>query len=397
MTGVRPPLSSPAVRFALAAGALVIVVSGLHTLYGLRTGGDLLVYWKGGWSILHGQTLYGAGFAHEAVYRALPFTYTPFAAMLFVPLALVSPGIAMVCWTVLEVGALAVLVVLSFPLLLKHLSGRRKVAAALLLWCVCLVLQPLQDEVVLGQVDVFITLACFADVVVARTRWPRGMLIGVATAVKLTPAVFMVHLAITRQWSALRNAVLSLAACWGLALALLPSATLDYFLRGVMLDTGRVGSPRNPVNQSLSGLVARLALPAHQAIWIALCAVVAVYGLNRARRAHELGHPRTAALLVAMVSLLVSPISWLHHAMWVVPLLGVLLTNGRRTMFAAGVVLAGLLLYAAPTLHGWRSEWYVLAYVLALVALPFEDNGRDSTSTGQHVLWGLPMPRLLAQ
>jgi O-antigen ligase len=98
-----------------------------------------------------------------------------------------------------------------------------------------------------------------------------------------------------------------------------------------------------------------------------------------------------------MVSLLVSPISWLHHAMWVVPLLGVLLTNGRRTMFAAGVVLAGLLLYAAPTLHGWRSEWYVLAYVLALVALPFEDNGRDSTSTGPHVPWGLPIPRLLAQ
>lgn len=364
---------SPVVRQAITVAGIAAVIAGLHTLLALRTGEDFAVYWKGGWSVLHGRSPYAPGFLDGGPFRSLPFTYPPFASLLFAPFALVAPAPAMALWTVGCLCALLLLVRLSFPL--SASTRPRLVCTLVVIWSVCLLLRPVREGLALGQIGILITLACFADVTVARASWPRGALIGLATAVKLTPAVFLVHLALTRQWAALRNGLCTLAGCWGLAFALLPSASISYFFHGVMLDTGRVGAATAAYNQSLNGFIARSGLPEPRWWWLAACLAAAGLGLARARRAHRVGDLRTAAVLVGMVMLLVSPISWLHHAMWVIPLLGLLLTQRRDALLVAGAALVGFLLYVSSTANGWLLDGYLLCYAVSIIALPIASPG----------------------
>jgi alpha-1,2-mannosyltransferase len=370
--------ASAVVRVAGTLAALALLLSGLHTLTGLVTGPDLVVYWKGGWCVLHGQSLYGPGFVHAGVYRPYLFTYTPFAALLFAPLALLQLPWAMAVWTTGEAAALLVIVRLSMGRAASAFPARTRAVVLLLAWSGCLVLVPIQEGVQLGQVDLFVALLAFVDVVAQRPRWPRGVLLGVATAVKLTPGLFLVHLAATRQWRVLANALLTLAVCWGTAALVLPGATADFFFRGVMFDTTRVGDAAKSINQSLHGLVLRLGLPAPGVWWVLLSAAVISYGLARARRAHAAGDRRAEAVLVGLVILLVSPISWLHHAVWVVPMTAVLVTSGRRAFLALGAAFALILLYVTPAQHGITSEAYVLVYLVALVVLPVRPAGQPA-------------------
>ena len=366
------------VRLALLVGCLGLLAQAAVTLLSLPLGDDLVVYWKGGWAVLHGLPLFGEHFtAYAGIDNALVFTYPPFAALLFVPLALVPPEAAMVAWTVASLAALAALAADGFRPWWRGRPGPAVVFVLLAVLAVSFTFQPVSNGLLLGQIGFMLTLLCYADVVVLHGRRPAGVAIGLATAIKLTPGLFLVHFAVTRQWRALRNAVLTIAACWGVAFVALPAATVTYF-RHLMLDTTRMGSVVQPINQSLNATVQRFGLPQPRLWWLLLAAVVTAAGLDRARRAHDLGERRRAAVLVAMAMLLVSPVSWTHHAIWLIPLFGLLLTDRRPGPRLLGVVAV---LLAAPTRQllglpglgdGIMVEGYVLLYLAALVWLPVD-------------------------
>jgi len=125
-------------------------------------------------------------------------------------------------------------------------------------------------------------------------------------------------------------------------------------------------------------------------LWLTLVAVVLVVGMHRARVAHDSGQELVAVTLVGITSLLVSPVSWIDHAVWIVPATGILLGDGRDVWRRAAWISAlGLFVVRLPDwtadgrlpiglgVTGVLENAYLLAYVLLLIFLPVRTPSRD--------------------
>jgi alpha-1,2-mannosyltransferase len=353
---------------------------------------DLQIFRTAGQAALHGYSLYGPGFLQRADFH-LGFTYPPFAAVAMVPLALAPLPVDYAAWTALSVLALGLIVFMSFRPLLDRLPAPATKALAMgALTGLFMLTYPVGRNLDLGQVEIFLTLACLLDVVPARTPWPRGVLVGLAAAVKLTPALFVVYFVVTRQWRAAAVSTATTGVAWVLAAFVFPADSRRYFLDGVAVQMGRFGGVVGPANQSLWGTMHRDLGAAGQATWVVAAIVVAFVGLIRARAADAHGQRLAAATLIGLTSVLISPVSWLHHGIWLVPAAGVLVGRGRSPLrFAAATVVVVLMLAVQPYPHpvipiGQQSwflryvvhESFVLLYLALLAVLPITASGSRS-------------------
>ncbi|TMR12610.1 DUF2029 domain-containing protein [Nonomuraea turkmeniaca] len=302
---------------------------------------DLDVYRTGGQMLLDGRSVYGY---FTPAPQLLPFTYPPIAAMLAVVLAKMSWVTAQWVWTAGIFVALAVTVWLSFREALSGPAVRKYVPWALaLLMVACTYLMPIRDQVRFGQVDIMLVALCLADCMARRPWWPRGFLIGLATAVKLTPGVFLIYLLITRQWRTFFMASFAAAVLTLLPFAVIPQDAGDFWF-SALLDPERLGSNAATTNQSIRGMLIRLYMPEAltSVLWLAIVAAVGWYGFRGARDAYRAGDPLTAVALVGLMAVLLSPVAWIHHLAWVVVVLGAIVGDGRdpvRLRVAAGVWL----------------------------------------------------------
>lgn len=327
MTGAHDARASHR-RALLASGALLAVSLAALGAVWLAAGfptADLRVYRAEGAAVVDGTDLYG----FTVTKWHLPATYPPFAALGFVPLTWLPLPAAQAAVTALNVGLLALLVHLS--LRLAGVAPGRRAPAVLAATAVGLWLEPVFRTMTFGQVNLL--LACLVVWDLARPEGARGkgLLIGIAAGIKLTPAIFAVHLAVTGRLRAACTAAAGFVGTVLLGAAVLPGATVDFFTRR-LFETGRVGKAWIVDNQSLQGLFARLAHEVDPGVfWPAAVAGTAVGGLWLARRAH-LHHDRPlwALLCTAFTALLVCPISWTHHWVWCVPLLVQLAVHARR-------------------------------------------------------------------
>ncbi|GGO77765.1 glycosyltransferase 87 family protein [Nonomuraea cavernae] len=294
---------------------------------------DLDVYRTGGQMILEGRSVYE--FFTPAP-QLLPFTYPPIAAMLAALLAKLSWESAQWVWTVGVYVALGVAVAYSF----RKVLGRHAPWVFAFLMVACAYLMPIRDQVRFGQVDILLVALCLADCVARRPWWPRGFLIGLATAVKLTPGVFLIYLMVTRQWRTFFMAAFTTALLTLLPFAVIPQDAADFWF-SALLDPERLGANAATTNQSIRGMLIRLYLPdaLTTALWLALVALVGWYGFRGAARAKD---PVVAVGLVGLMAVLLSPVAWIHHLAWVVVVLGALVGDGRdpvRLRVATGVWL----------------------------------------------------------
>ncbi|WP_431897133.1 glycosyltransferase 87 family protein [Nonomuraea sp. bgisy101] len=295
---------------------------------------DLDVYRTGGRMVLEGRAVYD--FITPAP-QLLPFTYPPVAALLAVPLAWMSWETAQWVWTAGVFAALAVTVGFAFRQVIRN----PLVFAFLMV--ACAYLMPIRDQVRFGQVDILLVALCLADCAAKRPWWPRGLLIGLATAVKLTPGVFLIYLLVTRQWKTFWMATFSTALFTLMPFAVIPRDSADFWFRA-LLDPERLGANAATTNQSMRGMLIRLYLGegVTTALWLALVAVVGWYGFRFAREALDRGDLMTSVALVGLMAVLLSPVAWIHHLAWVVVVLGALVGNGHdvvRLRVATGVWL----------------------------------------------------------
>ncbi|HEU0127100.1 MAG TPA: glycosyltransferase 87 family protein, partial [Pseudonocardiaceae bacterium] len=245
-----------------------------------------------------------------------------------------------------------------------------------------------------------------ADCLLPRTPWPRGMLVGIATAIKLTPAVFVLFFLAHRQWRPVLVAGASFAAVTAVGFLAAPADSAKYWFGGVLTDPSRIGSPGFASNQSLAGLLHRWLLPApwHTAIWLLAALVVLALGWVAAGRLRARGHDVAALLAVAAAGLLASPVSWSHHYVWVVPALIWGAHQARRSprWWPALMVLAAGALVGPHWLVATREEnlpeWdigeqlignaYVWVCLLALFASAFgrlPPAATDPSGPNQHL------------
>src|SRR3984885_12092080 len=170
---------------------------------------DLNVYRTSGLSVLQGQPLYTVLTPPP---QLLPFTSPPAAALFAVPLALLPWSAAQLAWVPFVYVPLAVVIWYAFAPLLRR-AGRLRPAVFALAFAACAYLFPVRDEMRFGQVDLALLALVVADCAAREPRWPRGALVGMATAIKLVPGIFIVYLWLSGRRRAALTA-LAAAAAW---------------------------------------------------------------------------------------------------------------------------------------------------------------------------------------
>jgi alpha-1,2-mannosyltransferase len=303
----------------------------------------------GGQSVIHGLPLYGA-----LTQAHLPFTYPPVSALFAVPLAVMPWLFDQWIWMLAMCASLVVCIRLAYRPLLTDM-GRYATLAGAALFVLFIYIEPIRDELHFGQVDIILLALCVADCLAEEPRWPRGALIGLATAIKLIPGVFIVYLLITRRPAA-RTAILSALGWTALGFAILPGDSVGYWRHDVF-DLNRVGSSFSTSNQSLYGLMLHVsghsALPL--ALWLGVALLVAAAGFGCAWQVSRGGNEIAAVAIVALLGTLLSPISWIHEYVVIVVAIGAVLGSGRswlRASAAAGTAL----LFTLPIPY-WAADW----------------------------------------
>jgi alpha-1,2-mannosyltransferase len=202
-----------------------------------------------------------------------------------------------------------------------------------------------------GQINALLMALVTVDCLTRAPRWPRGIGVGIAAAVKLTPGIFLLFFLLRRDLRSAARAGLSFAACTAVAFALAPADSLRYWTQ-VAYQPARTGAISYASNQSILGTLARVGLtnPARAWLWLALSLLVAALAVTGMRGALKTGHVTHALLLNAAAGLLISPISWSHHWVWAAPAMLTCLstTSSNRRRPSAFAVLALLTFAIAP-------------------------------------------------
>ena len=331
----------------LAAAAIYFVHFGHAGLGGYRN--DLDVYRTGARVWLDGGDLYGR-LPRLANGTELPFTYPPFAALAFVPLAAVGYGTANWLLTAVTIACVAA-TLWCFAAATAGETGARM--RRLLPWALpaALLLEPVRSTLTYGQINALLMVLVSFDCLTRAPRWPRGIGVGVAAAVKLTPGAFVLFFLLRRDLRSAARAGLAFAACIGIGFALAPQDSLRYWTH-IAYQPARAGGIAYASNQSILGALARLGLadPARTWLWLAVALGAAALAVTGMRRALQTNQVTYALVLNAAAGLLISPISWSHHWVWAAPALFTCLSathpNHRRPR--AFAVLALLTFAIAP-------------------------------------------------
>jgi len=313
----------------------------------------------------------------EVLGRHLSFTYPPLAGLLFWPISRLSPFAGQILWNASNLVALVALIALSIAAARsRRLVGSDWRTALMLLLPVALLLYPVRSDLALGQINIMLILMIVADLTTGLS-WrgrslPHGLLIGLAAAVKLTPLVFIPYLVVSRQWRAATNATLTFVLVTGAMFVLSPSVSWVYFTRDAF-DVKRVGNSLTIGNQALHAAIVRAHLSPSSALFSFIAAVVLCGGMAVAAVAYRRSSRLLAVLVCAATGLLLSPISWLHHYVWIVPAVIWLAVGhdrpaqGRWWAFVAALVFV----VVPPTSAGGSGPlWFVRddAYVVATLA-----------------------------
>ncbi len=367
-----------------------------------------------GW--LSGDGLY----AYRPGVLRLGTAQPPVAAMLLLPLAVLPLPLAGWLLGLAGVAALVLaLIALAGPVARRYAKPRWPAVAVA--GGLALISEPVRATLGYGRLDLLLFGLITADVVAlrrgawARSRaawWPgraasqpprrrhpadllrrawstgawAGVGTGIATALAVSPVLFIGYLALTRQWRAALTALGTTATLVLGGLLIAPGTTAAWF-GTALLQVDRSGPIGAAVNQSLAGVLARLyhfdTIPV--LIWLSFAGLLVAMGLIRARSAHADGDEIAAFTLVGLTSAAIGPVTHTHELIWVLPAVLILLDAAARRRatrrprpghrfpglpHAAGAAVV-YLICAVPA--GWTVGWNgeALILVVLLNALPW--------------------------
>ncbi|HEX3714381.1 MAG TPA: glycosyltransferase 87 family protein [Trebonia sp.] len=352
---------------------------------------DLTVYRDGGLIVRHvgpyydpkdWAPLYGWG-GYSAL--ALKFTYTPFAAIAFAVVSFLPWGVLQAASVTGNLAALVAALWFTFGGL-GYRDRRTRLGAALLAAAATFWLQPVIRTIYLGQVNLVLMAMIMGDLCQpgtradGRPRWWKGALTGVAAGIKLVPLVFVPYLLVTRRFREAAATVAGFAVTVAAGFAVLPHDSSQWWLHGMFLaDGNRTGFMGWAGNQSLRAIITRFAgsVAAGAGPWIVAAVIALALGMTAAYLLDRAGYPVPALLVTALTGLLVSPVSWDHHWVWI----------------ALAVAVTGHYALAAPTRRAARRLWLLAGFMIAAFgAWPdaLWENARTLGNLSLGFLWAQP-------
>jgi Glycosyltransferase family 87 len=320
-------LAGGAIAFAAALGGYLAYLLAHRWLWPLHTV-DLGVYQSGGLIVRHVQPLFDPHLATPLYswpgyhHLHLKFTYPPFAAVTFALISFIPwrllPGLSVAANIALAAAAVWITV--------RALGYRGRVLAGVVLLgsAVALWTEPVIRTIFLGQVNLALLVLILWDLTQPDTRasrWWKGAGVGVAAGIKLVPLIFVAYLLLTRRFRQAGVALAAFAATMAIGWAVVPADSSRWWLHGLFINGGRTGFVGWEGNQSLLGLVTRLSgsVAGAQPAWLAAAALTGAVGLACAALLSRGGHELAGILACGLTGDLVSPVSWDHHWVWVVP------------------------------------------------------------------------------
>jgi hypothetical protein len=355
----------------------------------------------------------------ENIYVLKNYPNPPIMALLLRPLADLPPLVGALVWYYLKVGMALAAFALTFRLVEEPGRPFPSWAKAL---TVLLSIRPIVSDLTHGNVNLFILFLVVSALAAFRRRWDltAGVILALAIACKVTPALFVAYFAWKRSWRVLAGVALGLV----LFFFVIPAAVLGWQVNTELLGSwvhqmvtpyvvGGIVTSDHP-NQSLPGLIHRLltaspssaiyvndvytpteyhnllSLGPAKAGWV-VRACMACFSAAVVWRCRTPTRPRERAALAAEYALIVlgmllfSERTWKHHAVTLVLPFGVLcyaLAAGcpgpRLRAYLIGTLAAAQLAMATTSVGLLPDEWaklghvygaYTSAFLLLTVAL----------------------------
>jgi alpha-1,2-mannosyltransferase len=362
----RPLVAAGAAAFVVAIGGYVTFILTSRTNLWMQPV-DLRVYTDGGQIVRHVRPLYRAYRASPLYdwpgYENLKFTYTPFAAIACTLLTLASFSTLMN----ISVGVNIAAVLATIWMTLGGLGYRRgliRLGATLLLAAPLLWTEPVQRTLFLGQIELLLMTLIIWDQCQPDRRWWKGIGVGIGAGIDLIPLIYIPYLLLTRRFRQAAVATGTFVLTFLLGFAVLPADSRKYWLTGLFAHGSRTGFVGWEGNQSLPALITRLTgnMVRAQPTWLVADVVVGIAGVVCAALLDRAGHRMVGLLTCALTGLLVSPISWDHHWVWIVPGTVVAAVYAVRARGAVRWALGGLAAGLALLFGAWPGVlWHLPA------------------------------------
>ena len=317
---------------------------------------DMIIYREGVKAFLSGGEVYS-----QPMYAGditLPFIYPPFGALVMVPLVAfesMSDDLAGDIMIVLSDLLLLACIYLVARAILPAMARRNFLAVVFVVWAVVLGFEPVELNNGFAQINIAIMALVVFDLVPRKRYLPQGWLIGVAAAIKLTPAAMLLYFLVRKDAKPIITAAVSGVVATALAAAVRWDVFVEFFF-GKMLAMGSgddfgVGTAYQS-NSSWKGVLERAfssaeAAEAHSTFlnvaWLIGVVVIIGVGAWLMRGLFRRGLDIDAALTATVVMLLISPVSWSHHWVWLTLILQVLAYRAwswRHQTWVAGSLIA---------------------------------------------------------
>lgn len=317
---------------------------------------DLEVYRLAGEYLMTGRDFY-------RLPGDLPFIYPPIAALLAVVVWALPTLLVQLLWTAMNTACVVAIV---------RRCGVRGWALPVVATLAILLLQPVRFTFVLGQVGLLLCALVVTDLfgAIGRARSGRagtlgrwaGWRTGLAAALKLTPAVVVPHLLLSRQVRPALVAMGTFVVVGAIGFAVLPGPSVDFWGGLLHGDTGLGDTIIYTDNQSVMGSWLRITGGGSRTVGLVGCAVVALLGIAAATVWARRGELGWAVCLAAFGGLAASPVSWSHHYVWILPLMLLAIRQQLPTVLVLLTGALGVWLATAP----WRllpmGDYRELAY-----------------------------------
>ena len=347
-------LAWSAAAFALALAAYVADVA-THPIRLTLGWFDLNIYNHAGLIVRHApDTLYTWHFL-----PGVQYLYTPFAALGFAAGSLLPWSVLRWLMTVASLAAMVFTVWVTFGQL--GWRGRSRAAAVLGVSAVALWTEPVLRSVQVGQIELLLMALIAWDLCQGDDRKWKGAGVGLAAGIKLVPLIFIPYLLLAGKRRQAGVATAVFAGTVAIGFAALPHDSVKWWLTGYFLHAGDFSNTSQGalLNQSLLALVTRTPAGAGSVtlLWLLLAALLGCLGLAAAALFARAGRPTAGWVTCGVTGVLISPISWDNHWVWIVPVFVLLADAGFRARGAARWGYWGLGAALAAVFADWPTYW----------------------------------------